>query len=177
MTINRSEKRLMLAGGLGVILVGVTLHAAVNQTIAVGTLAHWDPFGGPATITMRTLTIAPGEVLGWHYHPGIGAYTIVAQGTLVVEDGCGGETVYTQGDAFLEPANRVHRGKNLTTGEVVTAQTFLVPAGTAISASVPQLCGAPVAVEECANDGWMSFNHPRTFASQGDCLQYVITGK
>ena len=124
-----------------------------------------------------SLTIAPGEILGWHYHPGVGAYTIVAQGTLVVEDGCGGETVYTQGDAFLEPPNRVHRGKNLTTGQVVTAQTFLVPAGTGISASVPQLCGAPVAVEECANHGWMSFNHPRTFASQGDCLQFVITGK
>lgn len=176
MTINKSKKRLMLAA-LGIVLAGVALRAAVNQTIAVGTLAHWDAFGGPATITMRTLTIAPGEILGWHHHPGVGAYTIVAEGTLVIEDGCGAEQVYQQGDAFLEPPNRVHRGKNLTTGQVVTAQTFLVPAGTGISASVPQLCGAPAAVEECTNSGWMSFNHPRTFASQGDCLQYVITGK
>jgi quercetin dioxygenase-like cupin family protein len=82
--------------------------------IAVGTMDHSELVGGPATVTMRLLTIDPGEVLGWHSHPGAGAFTVVTSGVLNVEDGCGGESVYTAGQAFLEPPGRVHRGKNLT---------------------------------------------------------------
>lgn len=151
--------------------------AAVSQVIATGTMDHAEQFGGPATMLMRSLTIAPGEVLGWHAHPGIGAYTIVKRGTLIVEDGCGGETTYTMGKAFLEPPNRVHRGKNLGTEVVETVQMFLVPVGTPTSISTSQLCGAPAFVNECRNRGWMDFTYPRTFSNQGDCVQNVITGQ
>lgn len=48
----------------------------------------------------------------------------MTSGVLNVEDGCGGEAVYTVGQAFLEAPNRVHRGKNLTGEPVVTAQTL-----------------------------------------------------
>jgi quercetin dioxygenase-like cupin family protein len=173
----RTGKGMWLGGLAGLLLVASVAYAAVSQTIALGTMAHSDLFGGPATVFMRTLTIAPGEELGWHYHPGVGAYTVVTQGTLVVEDGCGGEAIYAAGDAFLEPPNRVHRGKNLTGDTVVTAQTFIVPAGTPTSQSTGRLCGVPLSVEECQNSGWMSFEHPRTFQSQGDCRRYVITGR
>jgi hypothetical protein len=37
--------------------------------------------------------------------------------------------------------------------------------------------GPPAGVEGCKQDGWKAFNAPRTFKSQGDCLQYVKTGK
>ena len=163
---------------LGACLVGVAAYAAVSQTIAVGTMDYLDEFGGPATITMRTLTIAPGEVLGWHYHPGAGAYTVVMTGTLTVEDGCSFETVYTAGQAFREPPLRNHRGKNLTTEPVVTAQTFIEPEGedTTVRPGV-QLCGVPQDVHECKDGGWAAFNFPRVFVSQGDCMQYVVTGK
>ena len=30
---------------------------------------------------------------------------------------------------------------------------------------------------QCKNDGWKTFNTPRTFKNQGDCIQYVNTGK
>jgi hypothetical protein len=72
----------------------------------------------------------------------------------------------------------VHRGKNLTGEPVVTAQTFIVPAGeqTTVATNQP-LCGAPVDVTECRGDGWMSFNHPRSFFSRGDCVSYVIVGR
>jgi quercetin dioxygenase-like cupin family protein len=162
---------------LGALLIGFTAYAAVSQVIAVGTMDHSELVGGPATVTMRLLTIAPGEVLGWHYHPGASAYTIVRNGTLNVEDGCGSEAVYTEGQAFLEPPGRVHRGKNLTGEPVVTAQTFIVPTGSPISVSTGQLCGPPALVGECKGGGWMDFNHPRSFTSQGDCMQYVITGR
>lgn len=175
---NFLRSRLGLTVGLGVVvLFGAVAYAAVSEVIAVGTMAHSDLFGGPATVTVRRLTIAPGEVLGWHYHPGVGAYTIVRRGTLNVEDGCGGEEVYTAGQAFLEPPNRVHRGKNLTAEEVETVQAFIVPAGTPISFSTQRLCGAPADVEECKEDGWANFTHPRAFVSQGDCVQFVLNGK
>jgi quercetin dioxygenase-like cupin family protein len=175
--VNRPRTSVVIGSALGALLIALTAYSAVSQVIAVGTMEHSELVGGPATLTMRTLTIAPGEVLGWHYHPGAGAFTIVTSGMLNVEDGCGGETIYTAGQAFLEPPLRVHRGKNLTAEPVVTAQTFIVPTGSDTTVSTEQLCGAPADVRECTGEGWTTFNHPRSFVSQGDCIQYVITGK
>ncbi|HUE85115.1 MAG TPA: cupin domain-containing protein [Vicinamibacterales bacterium] len=166
-----------IGAGLGaVILIGVTVYAATSVTIGVGTFSHFEPFGGPARITTRSLSIAANEVLGWHQHPGIGAYTIVKSGTLTVEDGCGSEVVYPQGSAFIEPPGRVHRGRAGATA-VETIQTFVVPAGLAFSVSVPQSCGAPLALDECRNNGWSAFTYPRTFANEGDCVRYVQQGR
>ena len=165
------------AGVVSASLFGVSAYAAVSQIIGVGTMEHSPLVGGPATVTMRTLTIAPGEVLSWHYHPGAGAFTVVTSGTLNIEDGCGGDTVYTAGQAFLEPPLRVHRGKNLTASPVVTAQTFIVPTGMPTTVNTAQLCGPPREVDECRDGDWGAFNHPHSFASQGDCVAYVITGK
>jgi quercetin dioxygenase-like cupin family protein len=160
----------ILAGCLAVFAA----HASTSLTIGAGTLPYSDQTGGPAIVTMRTLTLVPGEVLGWHNHEGIGAYTIVVSGTLTVEDGCGGEVSYAQGQAFLESANRVHRGKNLTSANVVTAQTFLMPVGTPISdAHTERMCGVPLTVAECENDGWRQFNFPQSFINQGACVAYV----
>lgn len=149
-------------------------HASTSQIIGAGTLPYSDQVGGPAIVTMRTLTLVPGEVLGWHNHEGIGAYTIVVSGTLTVEDGCGGETVYPQGQAFIESPNRVHRGKNLTNANVVTAQTFLMPVGTPTSDThTERMCGVPLTLSECENDGWRQFNFPQSFINQGACVAYV----
>ncbi len=97
MKILTLRKAVIFALCFGALVLGIGVYAAVNNTIADGTYANFEEFGGPASTRMRTLTIAPGEILGWHNHPGVGAYTIVKQGTLTVEDGCGFETVYTQG--------------------------------------------------------------------------------
>jgi hypothetical protein len=77
---NRCRTTVVVTGALGCALVAATAYSAVSQIIGVGTMADSDLIGGPATLTMRTLTIAPGEVLGWHYHPGAGAFTIVTTG-------------------------------------------------------------------------------------------------
>ncbi len=37
--------------------------------------------------------------------------------------------------------------------------------------------GPPQDKEQCKNGGWMRFNFPRTFKNQGDCIQFVNTGK
>lgn len=36
--------------------------------------------------------------------------------------------------------------------------------------------GPPLNKDECKKDGWMTFNNP-TFKNQGDCIQFVNTGK
>jgi len=37
--------------------------------------------------------------------------------------------------------------------------------------------GPPTNKEQCKNGGWMTFTVPRTFKNQGDCIQFVNTGK
>lgn len=37
--------------------------------------------------------------------------------------------------------------------------------------------GPPVNKNQCKNGGWQFFNFPRTFKNQGDCIQFVNTGK
>ncbi len=37
--------------------------------------------------------------------------------------------------------------------------------------------GPPRNKEQCKNGGWMRFDFPRTFSNQGDCIQFVNTGK
>jgi hypothetical protein len=37
--------------------------------------------------------------------------------------------------------------------------------------------GPPTNKDQCKKGGWMSFNIPRAFKNQGDCIQFVNTGK
>jgi TolB protein len=37
--------------------------------------------------------------------------------------------------------------------------------------------GPPQTKEQCKNGGWMRFDFPRRFRNQGDCIQFVNTGK
>lgn len=37
--------------------------------------------------------------------------------------------------------------------------------------------GPPTGADQCKNGGWQTFNAPRTFSNQGDCIQFVNTGK
>jgi len=101
MKIITLRKGLVIAFSFGALILGITTYAAINNTIADGVYSNFAPFGGPASTRMRTLTIDPGEVLGWHNHPGVGAYTIVKQGTLTVEDGGGGKRFIPPGKPSL----------------------------------------------------------------------------
>ena len=37
--------------------------------------------------------------------------------------------------------------------------------------------GPPTDKDQCKNGGWRNFNQPREFKNQGDCIQFVNTGK
>lgn len=172
------KHKLTLIAGL-TMLLSISAMASSTVVIAVGTNQYSPLLGGPAVVTTRQLTIGANEVLAWHYHPCL-VLTIIKQGTLTVEDGCGGVQVCKAGDSFEEEPFRVHRGKNLGTNEVISIQTFVAVPGTPTTMQTPNnqpLCGAPQTVEECKNGGWRKFNFPRAFTSQGDAEQFVITGK
>ena len=173
----KTRRGAVTAISVAVLLIGVTAYAAVTVILAVGTIPHSELFDGPATVTVRTLTLAPSETLAWHYHPGY-AFNVVKSGTLTVEDGCGGEEeTLTPGQAFEEMDGRVHRAKNLSTTEpVVVYNTFIVPDGKPTTRNIPnneRRCGPPVDVEECKDEGWLRFNHPSSFISQGQCIDFV----
>lgn len=173
----RHRKVLAIAICVGVVLLGVTAYSATTNILAVGTIPDSQLFNGPATVTVRTLTINPGESLAWHYHPGY-AFNVVKSGTLTVEDGCGGgDETLTPGQAFEEMDGRVHRAKNLSTTEpVVVYNTFIMPQGKPTTVNIPgneRRCGPPENVDECKNDGWLQFTHPQTFISQGQCVDFV----
>src|SRR5258705_1923153 len=109
----KTRRGLVIASSFAVLLIGVTAYAAVTVILAVGTIPQSQLFDGPATVTVRTLTIAPGEMLQWHYHPGY-AYNVVKSGTLTVEDGCGGdEETLTAREGIDEIDGRVHRAENI----------------------------------------------------------------
>ena len=95
MKTNHLRNKPALVVGLSIfILFGVIAYAATIDILAVGTIARSEFFDGPATVTVRTLTLAPGDVLSWHYHLGY-AFNVVKSGALTVEDGCGEEEAIT----------------------------------------------------------------------------------
>lgn len=42
---------------------------------------------------------------------------------------------------------------------------------------VGDACDAPANTSQCKNGGWATLTFPRSFKNQGDCMQYVNTGK
>jgi quercetin dioxygenase-like cupin family protein len=175
MKIRTMSRGFVIAISLGAALFGVIAYAASTLILAVGTIPHSELFDGPATVTVRTLTIGPGEVLAWHYHPGY-AFSVVKSGSLTVEEGCGGEETLTPGQAFEELDGHVHRAKNLSaTEDVVVYNTFIVPAGKPTTVNLAERrCGPPSNVNQCKDDGWLQFTQPRSFSSQGECVDYVL---
>jgi len=178
MKTNPLRSKMALAVVLGLVALGVIGYAATTSVIAVGTIPHSELLNGPATVTVRTISFAPGELGAWHYHPGP-LFNVVTRGTVTVEDGCGEEQAFTVGQAF-EEGGRVHRPKNLGTEPTLAHQTFVVPEGQPTTVNIPgneRRCGPPMSAKECRHGGWLDFTHPRTFSSQGDCIQYINTGR
>lgn len=177
MRIKTLSRRALVLSALGITLLAGTVYAAVTVILAVGTIPESELFGGgPATVTVRTLTINPGESLAWHYHPGY-AFNVVKSGVLTVEEGCGGEQNLGVGEAFEEVQGHVHRAKNLTTEPVLVYNTFIMPQGQPTTVNIPnneRKCGPPSTVDDCLVDGWMNFTHPQPFENQGQCVKWVL---
>jgi quercetin dioxygenase-like cupin family protein len=153
----------------------VSVHSATPNILVEGTIADSKVFDGPVKLTVRELTMKPGEELPWHYHPGH-AFNVVKSGTLTVDDGCGGVQTLTPGQGFEEMNGRVHRGKNAGATDVVVYDTFYTSVGKPTTVNIPgnvPRCGPPKDTDECKSEGWRRFNHPRNFTNQQQCLDFV----
>jgi cupin domain len=175
MTRNQSRIKLTLIIGVSLLVIGV-VNAAITLERWDGTSNHIGLWNGPSALTARTLKTPVGETTGaWHYHPGF-VYNVVRQGTITIEDGCGGVLAYSAGQAFETSEGRVHRAYNLGGVDAIESNMFVGPQGRPITVFIPgneRRCGPPSSVDECKGDGWASFNHPSPFANQGQCIEYV----
>ncbi len=104
-----------------------------------------------------------------------GAQTVVSSGGFFV--GPYGLAIEASGNILVADANAqaVIRVDPVSGAQTLVSSggLFVVPAGIAI---VPQI-GPPTNKDQCKNGGWQRFNFPRTFKNQGDCIQFVNTGK
>lgn len=129
----------VLVGGAlfcAVYFFGHAATAAVTNVLAVGTLAESEVIGGPARVTTRTISFAPGEVGVWHYHPGP-LFNVVTQGTVTLEDGfCGPDRSFGPGQAF-EEGGRIHRPRNNGSEPTFAYQTFVTPLGSQTTINLP----------------------------------------
>ncbi|HVF30776.1 MAG TPA: cupin domain-containing protein [Pyrinomonadaceae bacterium] len=177
MKITSLSRKALVAIALGCVLLVSAVYAATTVILAVGTIPESELYGGPATVTVRTLTIQPGESLAWHHHPGY-AFNVVKSGVLTVEEGCGGpDQTLLPGQAFEEVQGEIHRAKNLGTEPTVVYNTFIMPQGRPTTINTPnneRLCGPPTTPDACKDDGWMQFTFPQTFENQGACVKWVI---
>jgi quercetin dioxygenase-like cupin family protein len=168
----KTRKKLITGAAIVVLMMAVAAYSAVMNILAVGTTTYSEVINGPATLTFRQLLMDPQEVSGWHYHPGT-LISVVKRGTVAVEDGCGREEVHNVGDAFEAVGERVHRAK-AGNEQLEEFNLFVTPQGMMPTVQVPEKrCGPPVSRHECRHDGWRDFDHPRRFAHQGDCIEFV----
>jgi quercetin dioxygenase-like cupin family protein len=162
-----------------VMAAAATIYAAIVSTIvSVGTVAFVEELEGPGDLSFVTITFSPGDVSGWHHHPGE-VFVVVRSGALTAESACGGTETYAAGQAFIEEPGHIHRAANNSGGTTIIDTLYVVPAGGPRSIAVPApVCiGPPASTEACMADGWQTFTVPRLFKNQGDCVSWVETGR
>ena len=151
-------------------LFGGNSNIAINNNILKnGTrgIKVDDPFSvGPNTgVTAHTNCIVGNSVAGLELTPGGHSGSLnatnnwwgSATGPMIASNPSG------TGDKIIDPDGVVIYSPFL-------ASTFGTPCA-------PPPVGPPTTANQCKNNGWQTFNTPRTFKNQGDCIQYVNTGK
>jgi YVTN family beta-propeller protein len=73
-----------------------------------------------------------------------------------------------------DDSNSVSVIDTVTNALVATVGVGAYPYGVAIHTLV---IGPPTTTDQCKKGGWQTFNVPRTFKNQGDCVSFVNTGK
>lgn len=172
----RRIKLMALIGSVVLAITGVVYAAITPVILGIGVSADTPLVGGPATVTFRHLTTTSGDVGAWHYHPGY-VHNVVTAGAVKIEDGCGSSSTFTAGQAFETSEGRVHRAINEGAVDAVEYNVFIREQGKPLTRFTPgnqRRCGPPSRVEECKDGGWMQFDFPNTFASQGACTSYVL---
>lgn len=105
-------------------------------------------------------------------------YTLTAGDQVIVTDGISRVEVLVGPIEVKYFVNGIaYATATLPTGSILTfdpeTQTFTN--GSNIPATI--LIGPPTNANQCKNNGWSKFNFPKKFKNQGNCVQYVNTGK
>jgi len=122
--------RKTIVAGFAVALMATVAPALSTILNVQGTIDSFAFPGSPGPANAETvgLTLKPGDVIPWHYHPGP-AYVIVTRGTLTEDDGCGQVREFGAGSAFSEEPGHIHQVSNLGHGSVSLYFTAVFPVG------------------------------------------------
>ena len=187
------------ANGGAIALLGVSSSTIsgnnIHNSVGPGG-ADIDVFGGVSglTVTCNNLASGPGRGIQVEDPFSVGANSNVSVNNnnisgypVGLEEDAGGYTPATANS--LNATNNwwsSSTGPTIAsnpggTGEAIIDQDGVVkynPFLTTFSscAPAPQI-GPPTNKDQCKQDGWMNFNVPRKFKNQGDCIQFVNTGK
>lgn len=131
------SRRLIVAAGAVLLMFAAGAFATVTHVFSVNglivptsdaiSIPSTPALIGNAIVGINEATMAPGDVIGYHYHNGY-AYTVVQAGTLTEEDACGNTVTHPAGTAFVEVPKHVHRVLNEGTDTVVLYWAIIHPA-------------------------------------------------
>lgn len=179
---------------------GIALFTTTNSTIAgnssIGNTVDGTIYlgGGNSGITVLTNVLnngVEGVVVENAYGVGVNSSITVSPNNCIAGNSTNGLRVSHLGyTGSLSATNNwwgaasgpKYNGAGPGTGDnisdpdhVVTFTPFLTSKNGTPCAPPP--VGPPTNADQCKNGGWQTFNTPRTFKNQGDCIQYVNTGK
>ncbi|WP_101952891.1 cupin domain-containing protein [Mycobacterium sp. 3519A] len=119
-------------------MAGAPIAQATPPSGASSVVLSKQSVGGKDYI-VSDITLAPGGSTGWHTHQGV-IYGVVKAGTLThYSADCQQDGVYQSGDPITDPtgSDHVHMARNLGPVPVVLEVTYVDPAGSPTSDSVP----------------------------------------
>ncbi|HEV3243816.1 MAG TPA: hypothetical protein VGZ31_05340 [Chthoniobacterales bacterium] len=191
-TISNNE----LVGGTSErIVLGDVTNSTISGNTSVGSTATNGPvrlFGKNSNIAITSNVLKNGirgikvDDIGVGANSGVTAHNNCIMGNTVagLEVPAGGHsgTLNATNNWWGAASGPKYNGAGPGTGDniidpglVVIFSPFL--ASTFGTPCAPPPVGPPTNKDQCKNDGWKTFNTPRTFKNQGDCIQYVNTGK
>lgn len=98
-------------GAFGTVTKIITVNGLIKPSSDAVSVPATPPLIGDAIVGINEATLAPGDVIGFHYHTGY-AYSVVKSGTLTEDDGCGNVVTHSAGTAFVEVPGHVHEVRN-----------------------------------------------------------------
>jgi quercetin dioxygenase-like cupin family protein len=91
------------------------------------------PMTVPYDVAQLVQDFAPGSATPFHIHPGIVVVTVLSGA--ITFDVNGGETVYKEGESFVEVPNQVAQARNAGSVPTRVMASFLIPPGAPLSTS------------------------------------------
>jgi hypothetical protein len=193
LTVGNNE----LVGGTSErIVFGSVTNSTINGNTSVGSTATNGPvrlFGGNSNLSITNNVLKNGirgikvdDPFGIGPNSGVTAHNNCITGNTVagLEVPAGGHSgaLDAKNNWWGAASGPKYNGAGPGTGDNIVDPGFVVAyipflTSTTGTPCAPPPIGPPTNANQCKNDGWKTFNAPRTFKNQGDCIQYVNTGK